>query len=629
MYIESVPNRHSPPAILLRESYREAGKVRKRTLANLSKWPPVVVEGLRILLKGGTAVADLTTAFDITRSRPHGHVAAVLGTLRKLRLDRTLAATASPERERAIALIVARILAPGSKLATARGLAADTARDSLAEMLGIESVDEDELYAAMDWLLERQGTIETRLARRHLSDGALVLYDLTSTYFEGRCCPLAKRGYSRDGRRDKLQIVFGLLCNREGCPVAVEVFDGNTADPNTVGVHIEKLRRRFALSRVVLVGDRGMLTEARIREELAPAGFDWISALRAPAIRELMSSGAVQRSMFDETDLAEIRCDAYPGERLIVCRNERLAEERARKREALLQATEALLAPIAGATQREKRRLSGKEKIAMRVGKVIGKYKMAKHFELDITETAFAYHRKADAIAAEAALDGLYIVRTSVPATELDAEHTVRAYKGLSVVERAFRSLKTVDLKVRPIYHYAGARVRAHVFLCMLAYYVEWHMRQRLKPLLFDDEEPDVAEAARPSVVAPAEVSPSAQDKARPKRAFATVLNEMLPAGAQSTRNGLGHGAVVVAASHQLHQHVEPQRDVGSWSRREESGGAGVGAPAVGQDQLGSRVDGCDGVSGGGRPTRAAHAARLWPRGVWLHDLHREQRTVA
>ena len=465
MYIESVPNRHSPPAVLLRESYREAGKVRKRTLANLSKWPPVVVEGLRILLKGGTAVADLTTAFDITRSRPHGHVAAVLATLRKLRLDRTLAATASPERERTIALIVARILAPGSKLATARGLAADTARDSLAEMLGIESVDEDELYAAMDWLLERQGTIEKRLARRHLSDGALVLYDLTSTYFEGRCCPLAKRGYSRDGRRDKLQIVFGLLCNREGCPVAVEVFDGNTADPNTVGVHIEKLRQRFALSRVVLVGDRAMLTEARIREEVAPAGFDWISALRAPAIRELMSSGAVQRSMFDETDLAEIRCDAYPGERLIVCRNERLAQERARKREALLQATEALLAPIAAATQREKRRLSAKETIAMRVGKVIAKYKMAKHFELDITETAFAYHRKADAIAAEAALDGLYIVRTSVPATELDAEHTVRAYKGLSVVERAFRSLKTVDLKVRPIYHYAGARVRAHVSL--------------------------------------------------------------------------------------------------------------------------------------------------------------------
>ena len=518
MYIESVPNRNSPPAILLRESYRDAGKVRKRTLANLSKWPSHLVEGLRVLLKGGTAVADLTTAFDILRSHPHGHVAAVLGTLRKLRLDRLIASAASPERERAIALIVARILAPGSKLATARGLAADTARDSLAEMLGIDTVDEDELYAAMDWLLERQSTIEQRLAKRHLSDGALVLYDLSSTYFEGRCCPLAKRGYSRDGKRDKLQIVFGLLCNREGCPVAVEVFEGNTADPATVGAHIEKLRRRFALSRVVLVGDRGMLTEARIRDELVPAGLDWVSALRAPAIRALVESGAVQRSLFDDTDLAEIRSDAYPRERLIVCRNARLADERARKREALLQATEALLAPIVAATAREKRPLKGQAKIALRVGKVIGQYKMAKHFELDITETALAYRRKADAIAAEAALDGLYIVRTSVPATELDAEQTVRAYKGLSVVERAFRSLKTVDLKVRPIYHYAASRVRAHVFLCMLAYYVEWHMRQRLKPLLFDDEEPEVAQAARASVVAPAEVSPSAQDKARSKR---------------------------------------------------------------------------------------------------------------
>ena len=535
MYIESVPNRNSPPAILLRESYRDAGKVRKRTLANLSKWPAPLVEGLRILLKGGTAVADLTTAFDILRSRPHGHVAAVLGTLRKLRLDRLIASAPSPERERAIALIVARILAPGSKLATARGLAADTARDSLAEELGIERIDEDELYAAMDWLLERQSVIEQRLAKRHLSDGALVLYDLSSTWLEGRCCPLAKRGYSRDGKRGKLQIVFGLLCNREGCPVAVEVFEGNTADPRTVGVHIDKLRRRFGLSRVVLVGDRGMLTEARIREEVAPAGLDWITTLRAPAIRELVSSGAVQRSMFDDTDLAEIRCDAYPGERLIVCRNERLAEQRAHKREALLQATEALLAPIVAATQRDKRRLKGQEKIALRVGKVIGKYKMAKHFELDITETSLTYRRNAEAIAAEATLDGLYIVRTSVPAVELDAEHTVRAYKGLSVVERAFRSLKTVDLKVRPIYHYAASRVRAHVLLCMLAYYVEWHMRQRLKPLLFDDEEPEVAEAARASVVAPAEASPSAQDKARSKRtasgesvhSFRTLLDNL------------------------------------------------------------------------------------------------------
>ena len=535
MYIESVPNRNSPPAILLRESYRDAGKVRKRTLANLSKWPPALVEGLRVLLKGGTAVADLTTAFDIVRSRPHGHVAAVLGTVRKLRLDRLIASAPSPERERAIALIVARILAPGSKLATARGLAADTARDSLAEELGIEHVDEDELYAAMDWLLERQGVIEQRLAKRHLSDGALVLYDLTSTYLEGRCCPLAKRGYSRDGKRGKLQIVFGLLCNREGCPIAVEVFEGHTADPRTVGVQLDKLRRRFGLERVVLVGDRGMLTEARIREEVAPAGLDWITTLRAPAIRALVSSGAVQRSMFDDTDLAEIRSPAYPGERLIVCRNERLAEERTHKREALLQATEALLAPIVAATVRNKRRLKGKEKIALRVGKVIGKYKMAKHFELDITDSAFAWRRNTEAIAAEAALDGLYIVRTSVPAAELDAEQTVRAYKGLSAVERAFRSLKTVDLKVRPIYHYAASRVRAHVLLCMLAYYVEWHMRQRLKPLLFDDEDPEEAQAARPSVVARAEVSPGAQDKARSKRtasgesvhSFRTLLDNL------------------------------------------------------------------------------------------------------
>jgi len=535
MYIESVPNRNSPPAILLRESYRDAGKVRKRTLANLSKWPPALVEGLRVLLKGGTAVADLTTAFDIIRSRPHGHVAAVLGTVRKLRLDRLIASAASPERERVIALIVARILAPGSKLATARGLAADTARDSLAEMLGIECVDEDELYAAMDWLLERQGAIEQRLAKRHLSDGALVLYDLSSTYFEGRCCSLAKRGYSRDGKRGKLQIVFGLLCNREGCPVAVEVFEGNTADPRTVGAQLDKLRRRFGLERVVLVGDRGMLTEARIREEVAPAGLDWITTLRAPAIRELVSAGAVQRSMFDDTDLAEIRSPAYPGERLIVCRNERLAAERAHKREALLQATEALLAPIVAATRREKRRLKSREKIALRVGKVIAKYKMAKHFALDITDSAFAWRRNAEAIAAEAALDGLYIVRTSVPAAELDAEQTVRAYKGLSVVERAFRSLKTVDLKVRPIYHYAASRVRAHVLLCMLAYYVEWHMRQRLKALLFDDEEPELAEAARASVVAPAEVSPAARAKARDKRnargdpvhSFRTLLGDL------------------------------------------------------------------------------------------------------
>ncbi len=535
MYIESVPNRNSPPAILLRESFREDGKVRKRTLANLSKWPSTLVKGLKILLKGGRAVARLEDAFHIARSLPHGHVAAVLGTLKKLRLDRSIAGTASPERQRVIALIAARILDPGSKLATARGLAQATARDSLAETLGIGDTDENDLYAAMDWLLDRQDAIERRLAKRHLADGALVLYDLTSSYLEGRRCPLAKRGHSRDGKRGKLQIEFGLLCDREGCPVAVEVFDGNTADPMTVGTQIDKLRHHFGLHRVVLVGDRGMLTEARIREDVKPAGLDWISALRSSAIRELVESGAVQMSLFDETDLIEIRSKAYPGERLMMCRNPLLAAERARKREDLLQATEALLEPIAAATTREKRRLAGKDKIGLRVGKSIGKYKMAKHFELDIADHSFGYRRNPSSIAREAALDGLYIVRTSLTAAELDAEGTVRAYKRLSTVERAFRSLKTVDLKVRPIFHHAANRVRAHVFLCMLAYYVEWHMRQRLKPLLFDDDDAAAAEAARPSIVAPAEVSASAKDKARskhtadglPVHSFRTLLGDL------------------------------------------------------------------------------------------------------
>ena len=534
MYIETVPNRNSPPAILLREGWREGGKVKKRTLANLSKWPQAKIDALRRLLKNEPLVGR-DDAFDIVRSRPHGHVAAVLGTLKRLRLDRLIASSASPQRQRALALIVARILDPDSKLATARGLAEATARDTLAEVLGVGDADEDDLYAAMDWLVERQEGIERRLAGRHLSDGALVLYDLTSVCLEGRRCPLAKRGHSRDGKRGKLQIEFGLLCDAEGRPVAVQVFDGNTADPMTVGPQIEKLRRRFGLERVVLVGDRGMLTEARIREEVGPAGLDWISALRGPAVRQLVESGAVQLSLFDETDLVEIRSDTYPGERLMVCRNPLLAEERARKREDLLCATEALLDPIVAAAAREKRRLEGRDKIALRAGKVVNKYKMAKHFELAIEDDAFGYRRKAESIAAEAALDGLYIVRTSLPASEMDAEATVRAYKRLSRVERAFRSLKTVDLKVRPVYHRTAERVRAHVLLCMLAYYVEWHMRERLKPLLFDDEDPAAAAAARKSVVAPARVSESAQRKAMTKRntdglpthSFTTLLSDL------------------------------------------------------------------------------------------------------
>ena len=535
MYIETVPNRNSPPAILLREGWRENGKVKKRTLANLSKWPQAKIDTLRRLLKNEPLVGR-DEAFDIERSRAHGHVAAVLGTLKRLGLDRLIAAQGSPERDRAVAMIVARVLNPGSKLATARNLAEATAGDSLAGVLGLGAVDEDDLYAAMDWLLERQARIERSLARRHLAEGALVLYDLTSVYLEGRKCPLAQRGHSRDGKRGKLQIEFGLLCDAEGCPVAVEVFAGNTADPMTVGAQIGKLRGRFGLSKVVLVGDRGMLTEARIREEVGPAGLDWIGALRGPAIRKLVESGAVQMSLFDDRDLVEVQSDAYPGERLIVCRNPLMAEERARKRGELLDATEALLDPIVAATRREKRRLVGEDKIGERVGRVIGRYKMAKHFTWAIDENGgLRYRRDAGSIAAEAALDGLYVIRTSLVESEMKAAEAVRAYKRLSSVERAFRSLKSVDLKVRPVFHRTAERVRAHVLLCMLAYYVEWHMRKRLAPLLFDDEDKAGVEAARVSVVAPAKASESARRKAqrkrtedgRPVHSFRTLLADL------------------------------------------------------------------------------------------------------
>ncbi len=541
MYIESVPNRSSPPAILLRESYREGGKVRKRTLANLTNWPSALVEGLRCLLKGGTAVPRLEDAFDIVRSLPHGHVAAVLGTLGKLGLDRLIDPRPSPRRDQVMAMIAARILEPASKLATARGLAEATAASTLGEMLDPE-LDEDDLYAAMDWLLERQERIEQGLAKRHLEEGCLILYDLTSVWMEGRSCPLAKRGHSRDGKKGTLQIEFGLLCDRDGCPVSVEVFSGNTADPATVGSQIATVQERFSLAKVVLVGDRGMLTEARIREEVKPAGLDWISALRGPAIRALVEAGDVEMSLFDETDLVEITSDAYPGERLMVCRNPLLAEDRARKRQELLEATEALLEPIGAATRRKKRRLTGADKIGERVGRVIGRHKMAKHFTWSIDDDGvFTWQRDETSIAAEARLDGLYVIRTSLPETELDGPGTVQAYKRLSSVERAFRSLKTMDLKVRPVFHRTEPRVRAHVFLCMLAYYVEWHMRQKLKPMLFDDEDAEGAKARRPSVVAPAKRSMSAQDKAAtrtttdgdPVHSFRTLIDDL----ATITRN--------------------------------------------------------------------------------------------
>ncbi len=518
MYIETVPNRSSPPCILLRESFRQGGKVRKRTLANLSHWPPDVVDGLRKLLKGGKVLEDLPD-FDILRSLPHGHVAATLGTLRKVGLDRLLARRPSRQRNLVVAMIVARVIDPRSKLATARGLSGETAFSSLAEVLSVCEATADDLYAAMDWLLGRQGGIEDALGTRHLRNATLVLYDVTSTYFEGKTCPLAQFGHSRDGRKDKLQIVLGLLCDVKGRPVAVEVFEGQVGDPATLAAQVRKIRGRFGLRRVVLVGDRGMITEARIREDLhGIEGLDWITALRAPAIRKLVAEGSLQPSLFDQRDLAEISSPLYPGQRLVVCRNPLLAAERCRKRQELLAATERELAKIAAAVERPSRPLRGADKIGLRTGKVLNRFKVGKHFRIEITDRSFGYARNEEKIAAESALDGFYVIRSSLPQGTLEPAQLVGAYKGLSEAERAFRRLKTVDLHVRPIHHHLADRVRAHVLLCMLAYYVEWHMRQAWAPILFADDDPAAGEALRPSPVAPARRSPRAERKAARKR---------------------------------------------------------------------------------------------------------------
>ena len=522
MYIEAVPNRNSPPAILLRESYREAGKVRKRTLCNLSDWPTAHIEGLRGVLKGGTVIPAERDAFTIIRSLPHGHVAAALGIARNIGLDRILGPGGDRCRDLVLALLVGRILDPASKLAAARALSPATAASSLGELLGLGEVDEDELYAALDWLLERQPSIEATLAKRHLTNGTLVLYDVSSSYMEGRCCPLAKRGYSRDGKKATLQIVYGLLCAPDGCPVAIEVFDGNTADPMTLATQVEKLKQRFQLDHVVLVGDRGMITQTRITEDIKAAGLDWISSLRAPAIKALVESGALQLSLFDQRDMASITAPEFPGERLVVCRNPDLAADRTRKREELLAATERDLTRIQAAVTRKRNPLRGTAEIALAVGKVINKHKacpraldprVAKHFALDIADATFSFARKSVEIAAEAATDGIYVIRTSLAAETFNDAETVRSYKSLALVERAFRCIKTVDLHVRPVYHRLADRVRAHVFLCMLAYYLEWHMRQRLAPMLFDDTDKAAAEAIRSSVVATARRSPAAVAK--------------------------------------------------------------------------------------------------------------------
>jgi transposase len=538
MFIETVPNRSSPPAVLLRETWREGGKVKKRTLLNLTSWPAERVEGLRILLKGGTALPPGEVPFTIMRSLPHGHVAGIFSAIRATGLDRILGPDDNRPRDLILAMIVNRIIAPGSKLATARMLDEPTACTSAGKVLGLGPVEACELYQALDWLLVRQPDVEKKLARKHLKGGCLVLYDVSSSYVEGRRCDLARFGYNRDGKKGKKQIVYGLLCAADGCPIAVEVFEGNSQNaclvltsktrcaPKTLAAQIEKLKQRFNLDRVVLVGDRGMITDARIRQELQPAGLDWITALRAPAIQALAAeNGPLQMSLFDERDMAEISAPDYPGERLIVCRNRELAAERARKRQALLEATEAELARIQAAVERKRNPsrafiardkpslLRGKDQIGLAVGAVVGKYKMAKHFELAIEDASFAFHRKQAEIAAEAALDGLYVIRTNLPEAAIGAADAVSAYKSLSQVERAFRSLKSVDLEIRPIHHWLSDRVRSHVFLCMLSYYVEWHMRRSLSPMLFHDEDKNAALASRASPVAKAPRSERARAK--------------------------------------------------------------------------------------------------------------------
>jgi hypothetical protein len=535
MYVARVPNRGSPPAILLRESYRENGKVKNRTLANLSSWPEPKVDALARALKGQPPpAADLDGAFEISRSLPHGHVAAVLGTLRQLGVEELIDPEPSRQRDLVAAMAVAQVIAPDSKLAIARGLRDATAASSLGEILGVGGCDEDDLYAAMDWLAARQQRIEDGLAARHLAGGTLVLYDVSSAAFEGRTCPLGAIGHPKDGVRGRLQIVYGLLTSKEGIPVAIEVFKGNTGDPVTVAAQVAKVKDRFGITQVVLVGDRGMLTAARLREDVAPAQLDWITALRAPQVKKLVRDGALQLSLFDVQDLAEISSPDFPGERLVACMNPFLEAERARKRESLLTATEAGLGKIAAACARARRPLRGRDKIALRADRVLNRRKVAKHFVIDIGDDHLSYHRNQDSISAEAALDGIYVLRTSASTDDLDSAEVVSSYKALAQVERAFRAFNT-DLDIRPIRHRTEDRVRAHVFLRMLSYYLTWHMQARLAPLLFTDDDKPAAQAARPSPVTPAIRSPRALTKAATKHtpdaltvhSFATLLADL------------------------------------------------------------------------------------------------------
>jgi hypothetical protein len=523
-------------SVLLRCSFRKDGKVKHQTLGNLSDLPPDVIDFMKRRLAGELDEDAPHSSFEIMRSLPHGNVMAVLGTAKKLGLENLIASRRCPRRDLIMALVVARILSPRSKLSTNAALQDETAKHTLAEELQLGDVDVHQLYAAMDWLGGRQTRIENKLAKKHLKDGQLVLFDVSSSYYTGRESPLIKRGYSRDHRKDRPQIVYGLLCDSDGRPIAIEVFPGNTADPPTFTQIVLRVRKRFGINRIVFVGDRGMITSARINEDLRGIkGLDWISALRTEGIRKLVEADAIQMSLFDTQDLAEVTSEHFPDERLVVCRNPALAEERSRKRKELLQATEAKLEPIRRATLRASNPLRGKSEIALRTGKVIDKHKMAKHFELTITDESFSYRRNEEQIQQEAALDGLYVVRSSVDKKRMNSEKVVDTYKSLSKVERAFRCMKTVDLSLRPIYHRNEARIRSHVFICMLAYYVEWHMREQLRPILFADNDREVAAASRASVVAPAQRSTAAKrkdcnrrtDDGHPVQSFHDVLKDL------------------------------------------------------------------------------------------------------
>ncbi|WP_430015754.1 IS1634 family transposase [Microcystis protocystis FBCC-A270] len=534
MYIEKVPNRNSPPAVLLRESYREGDQVKKRTLANLSKLPDDIIDNLKLALKGATLsmTEGIPNHFEVIRSLPHGHVMAILETIKKLGLDKIISEKSSRIRNLVVAMIVARIINPKSKLATARGFNSETCSQSLGQLLDLEKADEDELYNALDWLLEKQEKIEKHLAIKHLESGTLVLYDVTSTYLEENGCELGKYGYNRDKKKGKTQIVFGLLCSAKGCPIAVEVFAGNTSDGATLSGQIEKVRKGWGIENVVWVSDRGILTNSKINELVKPIeGLDYITGLTKPQIRKLAEVEVIQLGLFDQVNLVEFESEDYPDERLIACRNPLIAQKNQLQREALLEAVEKELDLIVQATQREKRALKGQDKIALRVGKILNQFKVNKYYNLEITEEGFSYQRQRELIAQETALDGVYVLRTSLESTLMDAATTVKAYKSLSQVEEAFRCYKSIDLKVRPIYHYQGDRVKAHIFLCMLAYYVEWHLKQCLAPLLFEDEEIDdgslnVIKASR---------SESAQSKERKKRnqenfpvhSFRTLLEDL------------------------------------------------------------------------------------------------------